>query len=124
MSEGAKTNRERAEELAGPHHEHECAKFAGPRIACDCGDEARVAAIEKALDDKDAEWKARVETAMAERNGIISRLRSRWPHIEIPRGSVPLGQSRTYDPGPRVCLRCRIEDDIGPPWHDGMGPAR
>jgi hypothetical protein len=63
MSEGAKTNRERAEELSGAHAES-CATFkcsvppphlgAACRhdVPCDCG---RVAAIEKALDDKDAE---------------------------------------------------------------------
>lgn len=58
------------------------------------------------------------DTARAERNGLISRLRARWPHIEIAKNG------QRVDPGPPTCLRCRIEDEIGSPWHDGLGPAR
>jgi len=70
-------------------------------------------------------WKARVaelererDAARAERNGIISRLRLKWPHIEIGE------RGKRRDPGPPTCLRCAIEDMIGEPYHDGLGPPR
>lgn len=68
----------------------------------------------------------------AERNGIISRLRARWPHIEIPTNG-PTARTPSprvargglvADPGSPACLRCAIEDEIGPPWHDGLGRPR
>lgn len=78
-----------------------------------------------AAEQANAALRERVEEVQAERNGIISRFRLKWPHIEITRGSVPLGEPRTKDPGPPTCLRCSIEDEvIGEPWHDGLGPTR
>lgn len=56
--------------------------------------------------------------AQSQRNGIISRLRLRWPHIQIA------VRGRRCDPGPPGCLRCSIEDEIGEPFHDGLGPPR
>lgn len=70
------------------------------------------------------------EKAQAERNGIISRLRAHWPHIELPtkvptaRGARMSGRGLVADPGAPACLRCAIEDEIGAPWHDGLGPVR
>ena len=60
------------------------------------------------------------EWAMAERNGIISRLRLHFPHIK----TVVFGDD-PRDPGPPTCMRCKMEDRvIGQPWHDGLGPSR
>lgn len=60
------------------------------------------------------------EQAMAERNGLISRLRLHFPHIK----TVVFG-GEPRDPGPPTCMRCTMEDRvIGQPWHDGLGPSR
>jgi len=68
---------------------------------------------------------AAAEDLAAQRNGIISRLRARWPHIEIPAPAHLQAEGvRRVDPGPGTCLRCAIEDAIGEPLHDGLGPPR
>jgi len=65
-----------------------------------------------------AELERERDGARDERNGIISRLRLKWPHIEIGE------RGKRRDPGPPTCLRCAIEDMIGEPYHDGLGPPR
>lgn len=85
--------------------------------------QTRVSQLEAALKQEEraaAQATTSWERALAERNGLISRLRLHFPHIEtIVFGGEP------RDPGPPTCLRCTLEDRvIGHPWHDLLGPAR
>jgi hypothetical protein len=48
---------------------------------------------------------------LAER--LIDRVRSRWPHIEIPASAErQAAGTRREDPGSPACLRCTIEETL------------
>jgi hypothetical protein len=70
-------------------------------------------------EDRAEQAEAKLAEAQANRNGTISRLRARWPHIEIGQ------KGQRADPGSPTCLRCSIEAEIGALFADvpAVNPA-